>query len=289
MDVCLTKPVDSRELLATLHRIMAGSVLRLDENRSTRPVLVVDDVEINRAVATKQLSKLGPQCDTAENGDQALALAKHGDYAAILIDILMPAMGGMEFAQELRRWEQSQDRRTPVIAMTGHADPEDRNRYIAAGMDDVLGKPVSIERLSTVLGKWRALPISTNHNPPPPPDGEEQVNVPVDLQFLSEIIGDTDETVLFALLDLFTSEFPGLLEKLDGAIAANDAQTVHDCAHAAKSAAMNAAAKSLVVILENLESGARSEDWTGFAQQSERLKLEYARVHDFCLSRRPRN
>ena len=287
MDVCLTKPVDSQELLATLHRMVEGTDSTSNQDRSGWPVLVIDDVEINRTVATKQLSKLGLRCDTAENGEEALDLATGADYSAILVDILMPQMDGIEFTKQFRRWEKSQRLRIPVIAMTGRADPEDRDRYIAAGMDDVLGKPVSIERLQSVLGKWRALPTSTDANEATTvPDEDAQSDIPVDMQLLAEIIGDTDETILFGLLDLFASEFPALLAKLNAAIADQDARAVHDCAHAAKSAATSDAVQSLVSILQDIESNAQTEDWTGFAGQTEQLEAEYARFGEYFRKHR---
>ena len=235
----------------------------------------------------KQLSKLGLRCDTAENGEEALDLATGADYSAILVDILMPQMDGIEFTKQFRRWEKSQGLRIPVIAMTGRADPEDRDRYIAAGMDDVLGKPVSIERLQSVLGKWRALPTSTDANEATTvPDEDAQSDIPVDMQLLAEIIGDTDETILFGLLDLFASEFPALLAKLNAAIADQDARAVHDCAHAAKSAATSDAVQSLVSILQDIESNAQTEDWTGFAGQTEQLEAEYARFGEYFRKHR---
>ena len=288
MDVCLTKPIDSHELLTALYRLTAVTDSKPSENRWQWPVLIVDDVEINRTAAAKQLAKLGLSYETAADGLEALELAKNADYAAILVDILMPKMDGIEFVEKLRAWEKTHERRTPVVAMTGRADPEDREHYLSAGMDDVLGKPVAIERLSAVLAKWNALPDSgdetTANNPFKAGNGGTED--PVDLRELIEIIGNEDESVLFALLNVFVDEFPSLVEKLEDAIAAQNARAVHDAAHAAKSAAANAATPSLVRLLESLESNASTEDWIEFARITERLKSDYKRVKSFCANRR---
>ena len=140
MNDCLTKPVDNRELLATIYRLTAG-ISEDTAPESRLPVLVVDDTSINRVVASKQLAKLGIPCQTSADAPGALKLAQRQRYAAILVDIVMPELNGIEFTEQLRQWEEGRGYRTPVIAVTGRTDPDDRARYLAAGIDDVLANP----------------------------------------------------------------------------------------------------------------------------------------------------
>ncbi len=273
MNVCLTKPVDDIELRDTLEGLAGGSLT----------VLIIDDTEINRTVAAKQLAKLGIPCDAAESGAQGLKMAEDNEYGAILVDISMPEMDGMEFTERFRQREQEQGRKTPVIAMTGHKTPEDRKRFLAAGMDDVLVKPVVLEELAAALKKHQtgAAPGKADRKNP---GGSESgpVQPPIDLGQLSEILGEEDEGELFLMLGLFVESFPELLASLQDAVAAGDARSVHDRAHAAKSAATSAAAVPLSGLLQTLENDADKEDWPDIANQADAIESEYARITAFC-------
>ncbi|NQU58222.1 MAG: transporter substrate-binding domain-containing protein [Rhodospirillales bacterium] len=263
MNMVLTKPVDARKLRDALERLTAVS----------RTVLVIDDTEINRTVAAKQLGKLGYACELADGGAKALEMTGRTKFDAILADISMPGMDGLEF---LDRFREQDNAKTPVIALTGHKTPEDRARFLAAGMDDVLSKPVILEELAATLEKWCALG----------PDERDAGQDPIDLGQLSEILGEEDEAELFKMLNFFTQQFPDLLASLQGAVGERNAKSVRDKAHAAKSAATYAAAISLSAQLEKLEKQAQDEDWDDIAVLSAAIESEYARVVAFCAKRR---
>jgi len=125
-------------------------------NGSTGQVLVVEDNQTNRMVLTMLLGKLGAQVDIVENGEQALAAITAGAHPDIvLMDIQMPVMDGLEATRRIRRWEQDNQRPPrPIVALTAGAFAEDREQCMAAGMDDFLTKPVSIEQLRRVLSTW---------------------------------------------------------------------------------------------------------------------------------------
>ena len=115
-------------------------------------VLVVDDEPINRDVAQIQLEMLGLLVDTAEDGAAGVARATTGTYAAILMDVNMPVLNGLEATRRLRADPRGQ--RTPILAMTANAFAEDEARCREAGMDDFLAKPFLPERLMTLLARW---------------------------------------------------------------------------------------------------------------------------------------
>ncbi len=116
---------------------------------SGRRILVVDDEPINREVTVIQLEAVDLVADTAEDGAEAIALARRNSYAAIFMDMQMPNLNGMEATQAIRQLPGYRD--TPIIAMTANAFTEDKARCIAAGMNDFLVKPFNPAELFATL------------------------------------------------------------------------------------------------------------------------------------------
>jgi signal transduction histidine kinase/ActR/RegA family two-component response regulator len=123
-------------------------------------VLVVDDNEINQVVACKFLQKLGCQVEVARNGREAVDSIARATYDAVLMDCEMPEMTGYEATQEIRCHEQHTTRHLPIIALTGHASPEDAAKCRQAGMDDVVTKPLTLPALREKLERLLARPAS---------------------------------------------------------------------------------------------------------------------------------
>jgi hypothetical protein len=117
-----------------------------------RRVLVVDDEPVNRELAQIQLEAAGLTIETAEDGLAAVGMARATAYAAILMDMQMPALDGLEATLQIRRL--AGHRGTPIIALTANAFAEDRARCVAAGMNDFLTKPIAVDLLYRVLGRW---------------------------------------------------------------------------------------------------------------------------------------
>lgn len=120
---------------------------------SGRRILVVEDNLINQRVAVGLLRRLDCSADVADNGVEALKMALSTRYDAIIMDAMMPIMDGFETTAELRRRE-PHGVRVPVIGLTALATEEDRQRCLAAGMDDYIPKPTNFQALSTVLSRW---------------------------------------------------------------------------------------------------------------------------------------
>jgi signal transduction histidine kinase/CheY-like chemotaxis protein len=119
-------------------------------------LLVVEDNEVNRLVLMAQLAALGFAADVAVDGEQGLAALAQRSYDAVLMDCQLPGLDGYEATRRLRRRETGEagGRHTPVIAVTAHAMKGERERCLAAGMDDHITKPIVLEQLATVLERW---------------------------------------------------------------------------------------------------------------------------------------
>lgn len=179
----LTKPIRQRRLLTTLLQVIAEREVNsnclpsqtmpatIEANTTSQPkntplqtgILLVEDNPSNQAVALQQLSKLGYAAEVATNGKEAVARltrAEHG-YRLVLMDCQMPDMDGLRATQAVRDWERSNGGHVPIIAMTAQAMKGDRERCIAAGMDDYLSKPVRLEELRHILNRWLLDPLST--------------------------------------------------------------------------------------------------------------------------------
>jgi CheY-like chemotaxis protein len=123
--------------------------------RFTGRVLLVDDNSINRLISGELLEQLGVQFESAEDGAEALEKLGAGQFELVLMDCLMPRMDGFTTTRRWREKERAAGRsRTPIVAVTANASSEDRERCLAAGMDDFLPKPMQRNRLATMIARY---------------------------------------------------------------------------------------------------------------------------------------
>lgn len=140
--------------------------------RSTRPirVLVAEDNAVNRLVVRKQLESLGHQAHVVPDGIAALeAMKQDGPFDVLLLDCQMPNLDGYETAARIRSLADEGQKNVPIVALTAHAMQGDREKSLAAGMDDHLAKPASIHDLSTVLSRWKRGRSHDSHATSAPP------------------------------------------------------------------------------------------------------------------------
>jgi len=209
-------------------------------------VLVVEDNPVNRELAAEQLRVLGYRCDIVGDARSALDALAREPYNLVLMDCELPVMDGYEATREIRRREAGQ-RHTAIVAMTAHATREQRERCLAAGMDDYLSKPVRLQTLAATLAAWSrrwadgettplaAPPISSNHvESTLPEDQELDAATIAELQDLSEATGND---VLRNLVEAFLAELPQRVTALESALLAEDLHALARAAHAMRSAA----------------------------------------------------
>jgi CheY-like chemotaxis protein len=127
------------------------------ENRSPR-ILIVDDYDANIMIASNYMEYFGYDYDVAKNGKDAVDKAKSNEYLAILMDIQMPEMDGMEATMKIRDMEYNAKRgRQPIIAMTAHLMAADCQACFAAGMDAYLSKPFNPNELQAMLNHFSTM------------------------------------------------------------------------------------------------------------------------------------
>jgi CheY-like chemotaxis protein len=162
LDMILTKPVRQSLLRDSLMQLIHGSIARR-ASAAEKPegpllagrVLLAEDNLINQKVACGMLRRLGLAVEVAEDGAAALGRLDQETFDAVLMDVQMPVLDGFAATEALRLREQETGRpRVPVIAMTASAMTGDRDRCLAAGMDDYIPKPVTLAELRRTLGQW---------------------------------------------------------------------------------------------------------------------------------------
>ena len=168
----LTKPVRQSQMLECIVNVLSGGhaigrsaadgKLVVRESTAMRPelILIAEDYAINQQVAQLYLDELGFVSHVVANGATAVEAVATNKYALVLMDCQMPEMDGYAATAAIREAERAIGRHTPIVAMTAHAMGGDRERCLAAGMDDYISKPVEPEELRKVLGRW--LPDSSS-------------------------------------------------------------------------------------------------------------------------------
>jgi len=168
VDAELVKPVRPSQLFDVLHTLLAERSLRTNEPagvvelgppdraRQWSRVLVVEDNAANLKVTVRMVERLGYRADVAANGAEAVSILQRVPYDAVLMDCQMPEMDGYE-ATRLIRANENGGRHVPIIAMTAAALAGDRERCLAAGMDDYISKPVKLHVVAALLERWIAV------------------------------------------------------------------------------------------------------------------------------------
>jgi len=262
-DAFLFKPIRKRPLRQCLARLLARSVGdRVNDRKLARfygpqvlparrgglRVLVVEDNFVNQKVAQRHIEKLGHQADVAENGAQALDLLALQRYDLIFMDCQMPVLDGYETTRRIRAGRvPNLDPAMPVIAFTAFATESDRQKCFAAGMDDLVAKPVRFEDIQSVLERRMTkndasvLGPSGTQTPFAEPEGA------LDHTRLGHLFGQQgdDDEFIRNLIDLFLVETPRRFDEMRTAQTRGDWHAVANVAYTVQGAAANLGAKAL--------------------------------------------
>ncbi len=268
----LMKPVQQSELLnATLTALAkpgedTGGVElvtrhSLREEHGARPsvrVLLAEDNAVNRQLAVRLLEKYGYSVVVATNGREALeALEKH-PVDAVLMDVQMPEMDGFEATTAIREREKSTGAHLRIIAMTAHAMKGDRERCLAAGMDDYVSKPVQTRELLAAITRQLAPEADQARAAKSAADKPAFVEIFDSAAALERVEGD--RKLLAEMAKLLENESPKLLQQLRTAVAQADVNGLERAAHTLKGALGSLAATAAFNVAQELEAVARQGD-----------------------------
>ncbi len=283
LDAVLTKPVTASGLFDTIIRFQGGQVLekaeevlpdlrdRLAAIRGAQ-VLLVEDNEINQQVAQEFLERSGIQVRIAANGEEALHLLDKEPFDAVLMDLQMPVMDGLEATRRIRAQARFCD--LPIIAMTAAVLTQDREACLAAGMNDHVAKPILPNELREALIKHIAKPNNLPKRvyvPASKADNTLPEQLPgFDFRNALALL-DGNQALLIKLLSQFATQFADAAGETATLIRENHPETAADYIHKIKGAAANlgiVVVQQSAAALENqLVTGQATRDTeAGFAQ-----------------------
>ena len=310
LDAALVKPVRQSELYNCLITVLgvtapvagagAPALPRApkEEGKGVRVLLAEDNV-VNQQVAVFMLQARGYQVEIVSNGSAAVDALARAAHDIVLMDCQMPEMDGFEATTAIRQREGS-TRHTPIIALTAHALRGERDKCIAAGMDDYLAKPITPDVLYATLRRWLpgstaraepmpvAIPLNVTAPVPPavvPPTAEEEpILDSAVLDNFRELQEPGAPDIIAQLIDLFLGELPQKLAAVHQAIEFRDAARLAKAAHTLKGSSANVGARRAARVCLELENLGKAGTLTGAVDWGARLEEELARVHAALLT-----
>jgi CheY-like chemotaxis protein len=269
------KPVRSSEFYNHLVRLMSthgpsvpapapAQTSRAQDGPSRGRILVVEDNEVNQLVARATVSSLGYAVDVVSNGAEALSVTAGFRYAAVLMDCHMPVMDGFEATRRIRQRDGTHPR-LPIIAMTAGALDGDRERCLAAGMDDYLAKPVDATALQATLVRWVPEPSAAAVTEPVPQPlavtgtatranpGPTSVLDQDRVAMLRQLGPEDGRGLLPEAAATFRRDLPARVDALQAAVHDGDGPALAQAAHALKGSAANIGGTAVAEICSELE------------------------------------
>ncbi|SFK43406.1 PAS domain S-box-containing protein [Desulfomicrobium apsheronum] len=277
----LTKPLLHGELHTCLNLVMAANISGDLITRHTAReaakcalttftaqkfrILLAEDNITNQQVALGILGKLGLRADAVANGAEAVSALESIPYDLVLMDVQMPEMDGFESTSVIRDpSSRVRNHDVPIIAMTAHALPGDKQKCLLAGMNDYISNPLSPRVLSLVLGKW--LPPRNDEERMPPQEGrkrEDKRPLIWDKEAMLERLLD-DEQLAKEILAGFAEDIPLRIAGLKRGLEDNDLATAALHAHSIRGAAANLGAGVLQDAAKDMERCCLENDAANF-------------------------
>ena len=260
----LAKPLRRAALLDAIRQALSGNAgvpvhptyMSLQPSARRLSILLVEDNVVNQKLGISLLEKMGHEVTLAVNGLIAVDSVRSTQFDLILMDIQMPVLSGLDATHAIRAWQQGRQR-TPIIAMTAHAMAGDAERFMAAGMDGYVSKPIDVGLLRAEIDRLSQPKITNereilmNRSNPSP--------AVVNFQELLARV-DNDRGLLRDLFSIFKEEFPGYLKSLEEAVTRNDAAQAASVSHTLKGMLANLAASKAAASASQLEQLARVAD-----------------------------
>jgi CheY-like chemotaxis protein/HPt (histidine-containing phosphotransfer) domain-containing protein len=313
----LTKPIRQSELHSCLADILSRPTeaeispnatrdsLAEGKGQSCGKILLAEDTLLNREVAREMLESLGCEVDTVNDGLEAVQAISENRYDLVLMDCQMPNMDGYEATKFIREKEkersETQDSttgRVPIIALTAHAMKGDRDQCLAAGMDDYVSKPFTLNDLRRALQRWllekpRNEDGSNSAGNKGVTDGNglkaachghilsDSADAHIDFRALDNIRAlqrDGDPDIVNKAISIYLRESPKYLQTLRDAIPAGNTEAMRRAAHSWKSNSASVGALALAEMCKELEAIGRSNSTDEAPQLLSRIEVEFDRV-----------
>jgi PAS domain S-box-containing protein len=286
----LVKPILPADLAKAITLALGGPAPDEASSRAKAPaalpakgkglhILLAEDNVVNQKLAVRLLEKRGHTVVVTSNGREALAALAGQTFDLVLMDVQMPEMDGLEATAAIRAQEQSSGTHLPIIALTAHAMPGDRERCLAAGMDDYLSKPIRPQELFEIIDRYAPAGVE----PAVDTVGEVQDHSPFDqAALLARIDGDVE--LMQELITLFLEDYPERLACLREALDRGDGETLAQVAHTLKGAAGNLCASGVFEAAQRLETAARNGDLQQAGTVYRTLEQEMARLQTALAS-----
>ncbi len=268
----MLKPILPNELLDTIRGVIgrrdaaAGPSSTEDGDGEAAPgldILLAEDNKVNQTLALALLRKEGHRVVVAETGVEALEHLENASPDLVLMDLQMPEMDGLEATRRIRAGEEGTGRHIPILAMTAHAMKGDRERCLAAGMDDYVSKPIDPRVLhETIQGltHWSGGPVARSADAALGGSPADRRSFDA-TRALSNVGGD--HQVLRGVLDVFREHGHRRMEALERAWTEEDVSELAELAHSLKGTAGILAMPVLAELAGSLEKWARDEDELG--------------------------
>ena len=266
--------------------VEAAECLSASEELPPRPLapfhaLVAEDNLVNQEVVQGMAEALGGRVTLVENGRRALEAFADGAFDVVLMDCQMPVLDGYDASRAIRHHEASNGAgRVPIIALTAHALGDDREKCLAAGMDDYLAKPTGLQDLARALGEHLpdkvvdGKPIAeVPAGPPPPADLDREV-----LEKIRALGGGTSSTFLVKVLNTYLQTTPALVDRMRRALDSGDAGALADAAHTLKSSSASLGAERLTSLCRRLEQAGHEGSLELAPSLFSRLEIEFSQI-----------
>jgi CheY-like chemotaxis protein/HPt (histidine-containing phosphotransfer) domain-containing protein len=245
-------------------------------------VLIAEDNQVNQKVAVRMLERIGYRADVVADGVEAVEAVSRIPYAAVLMDVQMPELDGHEATTEIRRREAGLARRTPIIAMTANAMQSDREKALAAGMDDYVPKPVKPDELEAALERWipeeeesASMSVAEVEGSSVTPEDTED---PLDRAAIDNLLELGGSELLSELAETFSGDTGSALPALRAAATAGDARSVERIAHSLKGSSGSIGAQRMSATCAELQDAGALGDIPSVPGLLDRLEGEFGRV-----------
>jgi two-component system, sensor histidine kinase and response regulator len=248
IDGFLQKPVRAQDLVRMINSVLAGSSSAIAVRQATpqpqrmhsRPVLIVEDNPVNQEVLRESLAQLGYKAHVVDNGQLALDALAERPYPLVFMDCQMPVLDGYQAARAIRLREAG-NAHVPIIAVTAHAFEGEREKVLAAGMDDYMSKPIKQTVLLEALRRWW------------PEEEGEQAAAPAESTRRPSSRPAFDVGPSEAVVSVFLRIVPEQIADLERAIAGADPRLLKEVAHKLKGGCLAVGVPSMASLCAELE------------------------------------